>query len=464
MKAEGQQKADQRLGLVLLLAGALIFLVAGIAWSRSASIAMGDFKVVYYSARCLMQNGDPYNASEVLRIYNGEGRESPLTSERSREVMTRFFYLPTAFVFTVPFALIGFAAGHVLWMILSAGGFVLAAVLAWDLSKSYAPVVSGALLGFLLMNSFWLLMIGNSAAIVVSFCVVAAWCFMRERLVAAGILSLALALALKPHDAGFVWLFFLLAGGPFRKRALQSIALFAVLSVPAFLWVMKVAPHWVEEIRANGAAFSKPGGITDPGIAGMAGKYMDSVVELQSVVSVFVENPRAYNLLSYGVCGALIAVWIVATLRQKPRGARAWMALAAIIPLSMLPVYHLQHDAKLLMLAVPGCALLWAEGGAIRWVGLALTGAGIGINGDIFSGIRIAMTHRFVTPEPNLLSRIATVQLTRPGPIVLLAMSVFYLWVYLKYGFKEEQVSVYSLDAENEAESMDTPNLRGQEK
>jgi hypothetical protein len=261
---------------------------------------------------------------------------------------------------------------------------------------------------------------------------------MRGRFLTAGVVLLALSLALKPHDSGFVWLFFLLAGGKFRKRALQTLVVLAGLSLPAFLWVMRVSPHWIEEIQANAAAFSEAGGITDPGIAGMAGRNMDSVVELQSVVSVFWENPRTHNLITWLVCGVLLLVWMSAVYFSQPRGAKAWVALAAVAPLSMLPLYHLQHDAKLLILAIPACALVWAEGGGSGWLAAILTGGAIAVNGDICSGIRIALTHRFLVPEPNFFSRLATAVLTRPGPILLLAMSVFYLWVCVKHtGAKE---------------------------
>ena len=432
-------------GLLLVLGGAVIFVVIGIAWSRSTSIAMGDFKVVYYSTRCLLHGGDPYNANDVARIYDGEGREPASTSARSREVMTRFFYPPPAFILTVPFALLGYGLGCALWMTLSGAGLILAALLVWDLSRDFAPVLSGALLGFLLMSSFWLLMIGNSAAIAISLCVAAVWCFMKERFIAAGVLLLALSLALKPHDSGLVWLFFLLAGGAFRKRALQTLVVLAALSLPTFVWVMKASPHWIQEIQTNAAAFSDVGGITDPGIAGMAGRNMDSVVELQSAVSVFWENPRTYNLITWLTCGALLLVWMLVTYSSQPRAAKAWIALAAIAPLSMLPLYHLQHDAKLLILAIPACALLWAEGGAPGWLAVLVTGGSIAINGDICTGIRIALTRRFLVPQPNLFGRLATAVLTRPGPVLLLAMSGFYLWVYVKH--KEEEGTLHGLRA-----------------
>jgi hypothetical protein len=189
----------------------------------------------------------------------------------------------------------------------------------------------------------------------------------------------------------------------------------------------------MQEMLTNASTFSGVGGLADPGAAGMAGRNMDSIVELQSAVSIFWGDSRTYNLITYLICAALLLVCVVILLRQRPTGARVWIALAAVAPLSMLPIYHLQHDAKLLLLTVPACSVLWAENGLRGRLAVLVTGVGIAVNGDIFSGIRIMLTHKFVMPQPNTWSRMLTVVITRPAPIVLLAMCVFYLWVYLRY-------------------------------
>jgi len=423
------QTRERHDGLILLLLGAVAFILVGIAWQRISPIRMGDFKIVYYSARCLMQNGDPYSESAVLRIYRAEGHEPATESQVDREAITRFFYPPTAFVFTVPFAAMGFGTAKTLWLVLSAGSLILAAILTWNLAAAFAPVLSGALLGLLLVNSFWLFMVGNSAAIAVSFCVIAAWCFYRERFVPAGILCLAISLALKPNDAGLVWLFFLLAGGTLRKRALQTAAVVVMLSVPVVLWVTHAAPHWPQELQANMSSFTGVGGMSDPAATGMAGRNMDSIVELQSVVSIFSSDRGTYNLITYAICFPLVIVWAVVSLRMKPGRARYWLALAAIAPLTMLPSYHLQHDAKLIMLCIPGCAMLWARRGWIGGLSMLVTGAGIVINGDIFSGARILLTRHLIVPQSSFTSRLTTVLLTRPAPLILVAMAVFFLMV-----------------------------------
>jgi hypothetical protein len=96
----------------------------------------------------------------------------------------------------------------------------------------------------------------------------------------------------------------------------------------------------------------------------------------------------------------------------------------------MLPTYHLQHDAKILLLTIPACAMLWSQRNALgRW-SLLVTSAAIVINGDIFSFIRIMLTRGILVPKANLLSELTTAVLTRPAPLILLVTAVFYLWSY----------------------------------
>jgi hypothetical protein len=420
------QSGERRKGLIIVFLGAFIFLAIGTVWSLVAEVSLGDFKVVYYSARCLLQHADPYNENEVLRVYNAEGRERASEPPLDREVKTRFFYPPTAFIVTVPIALLGFTAGKLLWMFLCAGTFILATFLMYDVAADYAPLVAGVLCGLLLAGSFWLLMIGNSAAIAVSLCAIATWCFYRDRFVWTGVICLALSLAVKPNDSGLVWLFFLLAPA-FRKRALQSLAMLVVLSLPYLLWVTHIAPHWLTELRTNMASFSGTGGIVDPGLTGMAGKNMDCIVQLQTAVSVFFADPSTWTVITWCICAPLLLLWAYRTLKTRSTGPAIWLGLAAAAPLTVLPTYHFQHDAKLLLIAIPACALLWSKSSRAANFALLVTLGAILINGDIFSAIRILLTRSIVVPHPGFISHLVTLLLTRPGPLVLLTMAVFYL-------------------------------------
>jgi hypothetical protein len=317
-------------------------------------------------------------------------------------------------------------------MILVAGSLTLASYLMWDLAGKYAPGVSLLLVCIVLANSELLFSSGNLAGIAVSLCVVAVWCFLQKRFVPAGILCLAVSLAIKPHDAGLVWLYFLLAGGIYRKRALQTLIVTAVLALPAILWVSHVSPNWMPELRSNLSATSAHGDLSDPGPASMSIHSPDRIIDLQTVVSVFRDDPRIYNPASYLVCGSILLVWSVRILRSRFSLDRAWFALAAIAALSMLPVYHREYDAKLLLITVPACALLWTEGGPIRWIALMLNTAAVLLTGDLPSAALIIFSDHLHVGSSGFAGKILTVLLMRPAPLILLALGIFYLWVYVR--------------------------------
>jgi hypothetical protein len=419
-------------GLYLLLLGSLVFLMLGSVLARTAPAAMVDFKVLYYPARCLLQNSDPYNENEVQRTSHAEGEAPPWDTLKVRQVVTQYLYPPTAFVFTVPFAMLPWGPAHILWMALTVGSLIFASFLAWNLGANYAPVLSGALVGFLLANSELLVIAGNAAGIAISLCVVATWCFLRERFVLAGILCLAISLALKPHDSGLVWLYFLLAGGVYRKRALQTLLATIALILPPVLWVWHVAPDWMHELSSNLAAFSVHGGMNDPGLASTGAHGLGMLVSLQAVIGLFWDDPRIYNWGSYLIFAPLLLIWATVTLQSRVSPKRAWLALAAIAALSLLPVYHRQQDTKLLLLTVPACGMLWAEGGIIGWFALLLNTAGFVLTGDLPWTILLGLIRNLHLPATGMAGQIVMAVQVFPIPLTLLAMGIFYLWIYVQ--------------------------------
>ena len=390
---------------------------------------MGDFKGVYYGAKCLAQHRDPYNPDEVLRVQSVQ--ETDLTDPIERQAVSLSVYPPTTFLLTFPFTLLGWQLGHFLWTFLTATGLVLAAHLTWDLAADYAPQLSGGLVCFTLANGFGLLFLGNSAGIVVSLCIVAVWCFVRRRFSVAGILCLAVSLAIKPHDAGLIWLFFLLAGGTYCKRALQTLLVCTLIAIPAVLWVSSVAPNWTQELRSNVALSSSATGRDNPGPSSLNAHKAGVIVDLQTILSVFRDDPHFYDPAAYLFCGLLILLWLIITLRAQLLPSTTWLALAAISPLSLLPIYHRSHDAKILLLSIPACAMLWAEGRLIRWFAVGLTSAGIVFTGDFPLMILAWFTRNSQMPS-NTFGRIQAVMLTRPAALVLLAMGMFYLLLYFR--------------------------------
>ena len=427
-------------GFILLLAGSAIFVALGVAWERVSVVSMVDFKCVYYAARCVLEHSDPYNPDDSLRVYQSDHGDRASDPAPIRKVVTLYIYFPTALVLTAPFALLPWGIAHSLWMTLTAVSFIFAAFLMWDVGAETAPVLSGALMCLLLAGSELLVEVGNPAGIAISLCAIAVWCFLKERWVAAGILCLAISLAVKPHVSGPVWLFFLLAGRAHRKRALQTLIVTAALSVPAVAWTASVAPHWTQELRANLAADAAPGGFNDPGPATIAVRdHAASLISLQTAISVFRNDPGFYNAVTYLICVPLMVIWAVAVWRSRPSPERDWLALAAIAALSMLPIYHRQNDTRLILLAVPACAVLWAERGALRWLASAITAAGVLLTGDIPLQLLAILAGNLHVSIATLPGQVVTILLARPAPLVLLLLGVFYLWIYLRRCFMKTE-------------------------
>ncbi|MGD0547815.1 MAG: glycosyltransferase family 87 protein [Terracidiphilus sp.] len=421
----------RRMGLLCLLFCCVISVSWGFHIERASPSGMQDFKGVYSYARCLLQYRDPYQAGEPLRVYLAEAGSRTEPSDVLREILSLNMYLPTAFVFTVPFAMLPWGAAQLLWMIVTAASLILAAFLMGNLGVDYAPVLSVGLIGFLLANSEALFATGNPAGIAVCRCVTAVWCFLKGRFVPAGILCLALSLAIKPHDAGLVWLYFLLAGGVYRRRALQTLAMTVVLGLPAVLWVTLVSPHWMQELRSNLLTAAAPGGQLNLGPASaVSGSGPSMRIDLQSAISLVWSDPSIYLPASYMICAAFLLVWAFALSRANSSPAKAWLALAAIVPIAILITYHRPYDAKLLLLTVPACAMLWAGGGAIGWIAFLATAAGIVSTGDVPLVILDILTRNLHLSSTGQCGQILAALLTRPVPFILLAMGIFYLWAY----------------------------------
>ncbi len=414
-----------------------ILLASGlaIAWGFSiGQTANGwvDFRAVYYGTRCLLEHHNPYSVNELEQVYRTEGGERKTETVAARQAVILYVNMPTAFILITPFAMLPWGPAHLLWLAFTAGVFTLAAFLMWDIGSRYAPEVSLFLICILLVDCESIFGAGNTAGIVVGLCVIAVWCFFNERFVWAGVLCLAASLAIKPHDSGFVWLFFLLAGAPYRKRALQTLLVTAVLGVSAFLWLSSVAPNWMHDWNSNLSAISVRGGINEPGPASLTGHSASMVVDLQAAISIFEDNARIYNPASYLVCGALLLLGAARTLKSRVSPERVWFALAAVVPLTMLVIYHRPWDAKLVMLAVPACAILWAEGGLTRWLALVITAAGVVFTGDVPLAALAIFADKLHVSTAGIFGQIQTVMLIRPASLILLVMSVFYLWIYLR--------------------------------
>ena len=416
-------------GITLLCVGSMVFLLLGFALENGSSDAMADFGVVYFPARCLALHGDPYSPAAVSRVYGAHSQDPHWTDPKNREFVTRNEYPPTAFTLTTPLAMLPWVPAHILWIILTAAGLIVSAFLMWELCSGIAPVLSAVLIAFLLANCEALFVLGNPAGLAMSLCVIAVWCFLRDRLVVIGIVCMAASLALKAHDTGLIWLSLLLCGGIYRKRAVQTLGAVTVISLPSVVWVWLVSPHWMTELHANVAGFLVHGGTSDPGPASTGSHGLDMLVNLQAVFSVFRDDPRFYQPISLAVSGTLVLVWAVLTVRSRLSPERLTLSIAAASALSVLPFYHHSHDAKLILLTVPACIALVAQGGRIGRAAVVVTAIAFVCTGDLIWAIALALVNKIPSPTTWLGREILIVVQVFPASLALLCLGVFYLYV-----------------------------------
>jgi hypothetical protein len=443
-------------GLYLLLLGCAAFLLFGFALEHILDTGMGDFKAVYFSSLTLVEHHDPYREADLLQTFQANGGQFsaiPASAAAERRAILLCINTPATLMLLAPFAMLPWGPAHILWMSLTAAGFILAACLMWSLGARNAPILAGGLLGLILLNSELLIFEGNMAGLVISLCAIAVWCFIEDRFVPLGILFLALGLITKPQDTGLIWLYFLLAGGIQRRRALQTLLVAALLKLPAVLWVAHVAPNWIHELFANLAAASARGDLNDPGPTSMGAHNLGGMINLQTALAYLRDDPRFYNPLAWLICAPPLIVWAITVLRARPTlhtpdprpqtpytkpqtpdpKPQTLLPLAAIAVLTLLPVYHRQYDAKLLLLAVPACALLWSRSDQSRLIAriaALLTFAAILITGDLtwaFALGLIANAHAATSGSSTLF---AVNAIFFALPFTLLALSTFFVWSY----------------------------------
>jgi hypothetical protein len=422
----------RRQGLIWVLLCAGISVLWG-TWIARGEDAWVDFRAVYAGARCLIHQHNPYNVSALEREYQSEDGQRPLDSPSQLQAVVYCINLPTTLVILAPFAVLSWGPAHILWMILTGIALILAILLMWNAGARHAPRVSTLLACMIAVNCETIFAGGNTAGLVVGLCGIAVWCLLENRFVRIGVVCLALSLAIKPHDAGLVWLYFLLAGGGYRKRALQSVIVTAAIGLAAVLWVSHVAPHWMHDWHANIAATSTHGGINVPGPSRVEDGSIVSIVDLQAAISIFRDDPGFYNIATYLICGTLLLVWSIWTLRTRFSAAKAWVALAAVAPFTLLVTYHHLWDAKLVMLAIPACCLLWAEGGSLGKAAIVITLMGALLSGDVSLVLFEMAFGSLHTGTNGILAQAITVALIRPASLALLAMGIFYLWVYVRH-------------------------------
>jgi hypothetical protein len=121
------------------------------------------------------------------------------------------------------------------------------------------------------------------------------------------------------------------------------------------------------------------------------------------------------------------------TFRNRPSAPRAWFGLAAIAALTMLPIYHRQYDAELILLTVPACMLAWRGGGVAGKLALAVNALGFVIVGALPWTILLPLVKVLPVSNDGVSGRLMMMVQIFPVPLILLVMGIFYLWLYVRW-------------------------------
>jgi hypothetical protein len=448
-------RRQRRYGLCVVLLGCLFFAVRGYQ-NQKATLQAFDFKPVYSSARCLIDNCDPYDSLQIQGEFLRHGGD-PSDLRPFRPFNAN--YPPSALFLVIPLAMLPFGVACAIWSWIGIGLFCGAALCVADLCGGRHSLLVQCVLAAFVVTSTMLVMLGQPAMMSISLAVMAAWCFLRGRLAWVGVLAFAVSLTFKPHVGVLVWLFFLLASRAegtgeegeaarmFRRRALETLGLTLILMTPGILFAFHqpASAHWPQELHRNLVGIAAHGSASDPG---PSNGEAPSITNLQALFSLVRDVPKFYNRAALAVFVPLLLAWLYGVVRPVREGqrmlegrvglsvidARNLLALAAAAALGFLPIYHRQYDTRLLLLMFPAVALLASSS---RWMGRVAI---------VLSVVATVTTsHQFVHLGPWLeahgvrLPGVVWLVFYRPLPLTLLLLGCFFLYAMFRVSAGEAE-------------------------
>lgn len=395
-----------------------------------------DYLSIYSSSRCLLIGCNPYSGPEMKVAFLAHGGTLADTGPQVDPLKGAFSpyyagYPPTALFYFMPMASLKWKISRQLWIALSLTLYLLTALLFSALCSEYSPLAGNLCLAcFLGMQSVAVFLL-QPTLLSASLCCIGIWTLLRGRFIKAGIFCFALSLVLKPHLGAFALLYFFLESPVSRKRALQVVGVTVLLCVPALLWTSMHAGtrHWTHDYKANVKGVATRGHLSDPGPTG--GGEPEHITDLQTIVSFFHNDPAYYNPVVWGFSLVLFAAWIYPVVHLPPSREKDLLCLAAVLPFSLLPIYHRVYDSLVLLAVFPAIGFLLKK--APRW-GIAGASLSIALAFVIslyyhrfFLAWCLPLVQRTVGSVPG--SRILIALLERPIATCLLILTVFFIVV-----------------------------------
>jgi hypothetical protein len=416
-------------GFAIVIAGWLVCLFLTSHIRQFPHFGM-DYLSIYSSSRCLLDGCNPYHGDETRAAFLAHGgtqAEAEANDLAHKGVFAPYYagYPPTSLFYFMPLAALPWQLSWHVWMVLSLTLYGLTALLFAGLCSDYSPLAANLCLAcFLAMHIYGVFLL-QPTYLIAALCCLGIWSLLQGRFVPAGILCYALSLALKPHLGAFALLYFLLASPVSRKRALQVVGVTILLCVPAVVWAANHdgTRHWTQDYSINVKGVASRGHLSDPGPTGNG--EPSQIADLQTIVSIFRNDPAFYNPVVWGFSLVLMGAWLYPALRLAPNREKDLLCLAAIVTFSLLPIYHRVYDSTILLAAFPAIALMLKK--APRWgvVGACLSlMLALAISPNYFKYVVPVLRRLFgAASGGNAFMGLAE----RPLAMSLLALTVFFL-------------------------------------
>ena len=341
----------KHLQLLAMAAASLIFLAVGGARAFRFS---NDFVPVYTGARCLLQGCNPYDTTQLERVFYAAGGHAQELPSWEIDVPV---YPPSTFLVLSPLALFRYPTARLLWFVVNGSLFVASAILIILLCPASERWLATGVGCFILATSGILLVLGQPAALAISLVIIASYLFLSVRFLPLGAALFLLSLAVKPQIGGLIVVYFLTQRLYRRYAAVALIGSLAILLLAGL--ILRENPqsaHWGITLRTNLASTLSPGGSADPRPANI-----ESIgdTNLQTLTSIFFADARSFNATAYAIFVLLLAAAGMAILRASPGYDTHSLALGALTVLSLTPVYHRFYDTRLLLLTVPAVLIVF---------------------------------------------------------------------------------------------------------
>ena len=385
------------------------------------AVRMRDFVTPYTGARCLLAHCNPYDLQQVKNEFHAAGGSD---SDHAPWLWEPPVYPPSSLVVLLPAALFTFHLARALWFGFSlfffSAALLAAALLVERRYRSWAILLAAGLLATRLVGE--LIGIGQPSALALGMAILALYLLLSEKFQSVATILLGMGLALKPQLAGVIFLL-LVFRRQTKRPAIVSAILACVFMLVGVVWlqVTPASKSWLRDYKAQ-IASSVAEGVNNPA---WDLQHAHRMLNLQASFAAVFDSPSIYDTLAWSLSLLLFAAWVNAFRKNSDSRELTTPAMAAIVCIGLLPVYHREYDIPILMLTFPALFSLVAHRTKIGVAALLIT---IPLLYSPFRPLGFMQHFGSAAFLVKLIpfARLRVLLFGRPQPLVILCLAVLY--------------------------------------